>query len=161
MSNDGTTIAIGAPYNDNDDDINAGHVRVYGLPGSITVHVDADTDTAFTYTGDAPGNHHQQRCHHGPGPRRHLHRHPDHPHRLDPHRHHLRRHRLHRHHHRRHRDLRRRPGEHVTCTYTNTSTPTPEPEPEPEPEPTSGAVRPDVVQAPAATPTLPQPTFVG
>ena len=44
MSNDGTRIAIGAPYNDGNGDDNSGHVRVYDYSNVSWIQVGSDID---------------------------------------------------------------------------------------------------------------------
>jgi len=54
MSDDGTRIAVGAPFNDGANGQDSGHVRVYALSGTNWVQVGADIDGEAAY--DESGN---------------------------------------------------------------------------------------------------------
>ena len=55
MSSDGTIVAIGAPYNDdNGADITTGHMRVFKWNGALWSQLGADIDDGYkAYSGSA------------------------------------------------------------------------------------------------------------
>jgi len=59
ISDDGKTIAVGAPYNDGKNGWNSGHVRIYGLADDgasweqIGKDIDGDVDSDCDYLGSS------------------------------------------------------------------------------------------------------------